>query len=406
MIPRWALPEHIEDVLPAEARRVEETRRSVLDLFQVHGYELVMPPLVEYVDSLLTGTGRDLDLRTFKLVDQLSGRMLGLRADITPQAARIDAHLLGRRGITRLCYAGNVLHALPSELTRTREAIQVGAELYGHAGIESDVEIQQLMLRTLTSTGVRGVHVDLGHIGVFRALVDSAKLDAEAQEQVFRALQAKDLPTLRDLVRKLSAGLREAFVLLPELYGGIEVLRAARRRLPRLPAIRSALVTLQRLGDAVAGEAKEVHFDLGELRGYRYHSGVVFAAYASGWTVALARGGRYDEVGRAFGRARPATGFSLDLRELVAALPRGPEQGRILAPCSQDPALGRIMERLRARGDVVVSDLPGHAATREELGCERELVRENGRWRVRSRTEASVPPGRRKPIPGDSRGSL
>jgi len=380
----WVLPEHVEDVLPDEARRVEHVRRVVLDLFEAHGYELVMPPLIEHVESLLTGTGRDLDLRTFKLVDQLSGRTLGVRADITPQAARIDAHALGGRGVRRLCYAGNVLHALPSELTRNREAIQVGAELYGHAGIESDVEIQQLMLRALGGAGVGDVHVDLGHVGIYRALIAQARLDASAEESVFRALQAKDLPGLNDLVRGLAAPMRDALLLLPELYGGREALRTARRRLPPLPGIRAALSGLQRLLEALAPHAKEVHFDLGELRGYRYHSGVVFAAYARGWSGAVARGGRYDEVGRAFGRARPATGFSLDLRELVAALPRMSRKGRILAPCAQDVALERLVGRLRARGEVVVVDLPGHRATRAELGCDRAIVQEQGRWTLRT----------------------
>jgi ATP phosphoribosyltransferase regulatory subunit len=316
---RWLLPEYIEDILPAEAARIERLRRAILDLFAGAGYELVMPPLIEYVDSLLTGTGHDLDMRTFKVVDQLSGRMLGLRADITPQVARIDAHLLNRKGVTRLCYCGSVLHTRPAGPAATREPIQIGAEVYGHAGVESDLEVQRLLCRALGLARVRQVRLDIGHVAVFRALVHAAKAGAELETELFEALQKKDLPALRGLTRALDAKPRAALLLLPELYGGAEVLALAERKLPAMPQVKRALATLRALAKACPVPAS---FDLAELRGYHYHSGVVFDAYCEGVAGAVGRGGRYDEVGKAFGRARPATGFSIDLRSLAAAAGR------------------------------------------------------------------------------------
>ncbi len=376
----WLLPEYIEDILPAEAARIERLRRDLLDLFRVHGYELVMPPLLEYVESLLTGTGHDLDLQTFKLVDQLSGRMLGVRADITPQVARIDAHLLNRSGVTRLCYAGSVLRTLPDGMNRTREPLQIGAEVYGHRGIESDLEIQRLLMTALTVARVENVHLDLGHVGVFRGLVRRAKADTALEAELFRAMQAKDVPALERLTRRLPQGERDALAALPELYGGAEVLRIARRRLPAHPEIRAALACLDALHTRLR-EVTPVRFDLAELRGYHYHSGVVFAAYAQGCPNALALGGRYDEVGKAFGRARPATGFSLDLRELAAVSPNGKTRPGIFAPYRpRDVALRRRMAALRARGEAVIEDLPGHSGTRDELACDRRLVRRGGKW--------------------------
>ena len=380
---KWLLPEYIEDLLPGEAARVERLRRRILDLFFVHGYELVVPPMLEYVESLLTGTGHDLDLRTFKLVDQLSGRLLGLRADMTPQVARIDAHLLNRKGVTRLCYAGTVLHTQPSGLLRTREPMQIGAEIYGHAGLESDIEIQSLMLRALRTTGVNGVHLDIGHVSVFRALVTRAGATAQQEADLFQVLQAKDVPALRDLSRGLDPATRNALLLLPELYGGPEVLAAARERLPVYPELTSCLDALSRIGLELNGDVKELCFDLAELRGYHYHSGVVFAAYAGNRPEAIARGGRYDEVGRAFGRARPATGFTMDLRELAQMAKEETNTMRILAPHRPaDAGLQTEIARLRAHGAVVVADLPGHEAHRQELGCSQQLVASNGRWKL------------------------
>jgi len=316
---RWLLPEYIEDILPAEAARIERLRRAILDLFAAARYELVMPPLIEYVDSLLTGTGHDLDVRTFKVVDQLSGRMMGLRADITPQVARIDAHLLNRKGVTRLCYCGSVLHTRPAGPAATREPIQIGAEIYGHAGVESDLEVQRLLCRALALARVKKLRLDIGHVAVFRAIVHAAKAGAALEAELFAALQKKDLPALRGLTRGLDARSRAALLLLPELYGGAEVLALADKKLPAIAPVKRALATLRALAKACPVPAS---FDLAELRGYHYHSGVVFDAYCEGVAGAVARGGRYDEVGKAFGRARPATGFSIDLRSLASAAGR------------------------------------------------------------------------------------
>ena len=315
---RWLLPERIEDILPAEAMRIESLRRRILDLFFSRKYELVMPPLIEFTDSLLTGTGHDLDLRTFKLVDQLSGRMMGVRADITPQVARIDAHMLNRSGVTRLCYCGSVLHARPAGPEATREPIQIGAEIYGHAGLAADLEILDLLCRALAAARVRGARIAIGHVAVFRSLAAAAGVDRDGEIALFEALQRKDVPELKSLSRKLAPATRKALLLLPELYGDASVLDAARRSLPGTPEIRGALKTLQALADACS---LPLSVDLAELRGYHYHSGVVFDAYRNGGgaSVAIARGGRYDEVGKAFGRPRPATGFSIELRSLAAA---------------------------------------------------------------------------------------
>lgn len=378
----WLLPEYIQDILPPEAARIERMRRDILDLFRVHGYELVMPPLLEYVESLLSGTGRDMELAIFKVVDQLSGRLMGLRADITPQAARIDAHLLNRQGVTRLCYAGAVAHTLPSAWTRTREPLQIGAEIYGHAGPESDVEIQQLMLKSLDRIGIGQVHLDLGHVAVFRSLVRRAGISAQLESELFRALQAKDLPALRELSAGLDAQTRIALEGLPEFYGEEAVLEEARQRLPDYPEILAALAELEVIARAVKPMAGRLYFDLAELHGYHYHTGAVFAAYAPGCASAVAQGGRYDEIGLAFGRARPATGFSLDLREVSGLLPQEAAPAGILAPCSDDPALAEKIESLRAAGEVVIVDLPGHEAFRGELNCDRELRLTDGFWEV------------------------
>ena len=315
----WLLPENVEDVLPPQAWRMEDLRRALLDLFRSHGYALVIPPLMEYVESLLTGVGADLDLKTFKLVDQLSGRLMGVRADITPQVARIDAHLLAANAVNRLCYAGSVLHTQPDDFHRSREPIQLGAELYGEAGAKADLEILTLMLDALHAGGLQGVQLDIGHVGVYRALAAEAQLNGDIEHQLFEALQAKDSSAVASLTAMLPPALREAFAALPELYGAHSILAEARRRLPQLPAVINALDTLDMLEQGLAARQIEAAYDLAELRGYAYHSGVVFAAYTRGRSRAIAQGGRYDEVGRVFGRARPATGFSLDLRELVAS---------------------------------------------------------------------------------------
>jgi ATP phosphoribosyltransferase regulatory subunit len=318
---RWLLPEHIDDILPEEAMRIELLRREILDLFFRNRFQLVMPPLVEFTDSLLTGTGHDLDLRTFKLVDQLSGKMMGVRADITPQVARIDAHLLNRKGVTRLCYCGSVLHARPQTPAASREPIQIGAELFGQGAVAGDLEIQSLLCRALAIAGVRSARMDVGHVAVFRALVQAAGIGHELEVDLFEALQRKDVPALKKLTKRVDAKTRAALLLLPELYGGAEVLDLAEKKLPQLPELRKALNTLRALSKA---SPIPVSFDLAELRGYHYHSGVVFDAYCDGASGAasfpIARGGRYDEVGKAFGRPRAATGFSIELRGLASAM--------------------------------------------------------------------------------------
>jgi ATP phosphoribosyltransferase regulatory subunit len=318
---KWILPEYVEDILPAEASRIEALRRKILDLFFESEFELVMPPLLEYMDSLLTGTGHDLDVRTFKVVDQYSGKMMGVRADITPQVARIDAHLLNRKGVTRLCYCGSVLHTRPLAPGATREPIQIGAEIFGEAAVAADLEIQRLLCDALALAGrsgkLGGARMDIGHVAVFRSLAREAKVGGELESELFEALQKKDVPGISSLANKLPAKTRSALLLLPELYGGPEILEVAEKKLPQIGALQEALQTLRALAKACPIPAS---FDLAELRGYHYHSGVVFDAYCDGVTGPVARGGRYDEVGKAFGRARPATGFSIDLRALASVL--------------------------------------------------------------------------------------
>ncbi|WP_114649241.1 ATP phosphoribosyltransferase regulatory subunit [Pseudothauera hydrothermalis] len=377
---RWVLPDYIQDVLPREAEKLEALRRRLLDAFRAHGYQLVAPPLLEYLDSLTTGAGQDLKLRTFTLVDQLSGRTMGLRADTTPQVARIDAHLLNRRGVTRLCYCGSVLHTLPSALTATREPLQLGAELYGHAGLEADIEIIRLLAETLRLAELPASRIDIGHVGLFHALAARAGMVPEREEELFALLQAKDVPTLRQCLGGVAEPLRGALLALTELYGDAEVLDEAARRLPDYPEVHAALDELRTL----AGVLSELplSFDLGDLRGYHYHSGVVFAAYGEGSPAALALGGRYDHVGQAYGRARPATGFSLDLRELAMRLPDRGDVGAILAPADEDAALAATVAALRAAGEIVMTALPGHRGTWKEAGCDRQLVKRDGHWVV------------------------
>jgi len=375
---RWLLPESIEDALPREAARIEALRRRLLDEFSGHGYDLVMPPLLEFAESLLAAGQGDLDLRTFKLVDQMSGRSLGVRADITPQVARIDAHMLNRRGVARLCYCGSVLHTLPSCFDATREPLQIGAELYGHAGLEADIEIVGLLAAALRLCGIQAVRLDFGHVAIFRALLEQAGLAAEAEQELFVALQGKDVPALRTLLAAVADPLRSAFLALPELHGDSRVLADAEKRLPALPAITAALADLQRMAKALG--ALPLGFDLADLRGYNYHTGVVFAAYAAGSASALALGGRYDGLGLAYGRARPATGFSMDLREIARLSPDGQLRGAILADWPEDDAAHAEAQRLRAQGERVVFALPGHAGTWREAGCDRVLVRRADEW--------------------------
>ncbi|RJG00491.1 ATP phosphoribosyltransferase regulatory subunit [Noviherbaspirillum sedimenti] len=374
----WLLPENIADVLPAEARKIEDLRRNMLDTFRRYGYELVMPPMLEYLESLLTGAGQDMGLRTFKLVDQLSGRTLGLRADMTTQVARIDAHLLNRSSVTRLCYAGSVLHTRPSGLHATREPLQIGAEIYGHAGLEADAEIQELVLACLALAGIAEVRLDLCHVGVVRAILQSDVRAQSDEEALISLLKTKDGAGLRELTGDYAPATRAALLALPALYGDGSVLAAARAALPALPGVVQALDELQALLD-VAGSAT-VTIDLADLRGYQYESGAMFAAYVPGLPNAVARGGRYDHVGEAFGRARPATGFSMDLRELARLLPAVERSSAILAPWGRDNALREQITALRRAGEVVIQCFPGHGREQGEFDCDRELVCEGGNW--------------------------
>ncbi|MDO8895207.1 ATP phosphoribosyltransferase regulatory subunit [Nitrosomonas sp.] len=377
----WLLPEYVEDILPIEALHIEVMRRQIIDLLMVHGYQQVIPPLLEYLESLLSGSGSDMDLHMFKVIDQLSGRMMGLRADMTPQVARIDAHLLNSEGITRLCYANSVLHTVPSGITQTREPLQVGAELYGHSGLESDLEVQRIMLQCLSVAGVSKIHLDLGHVAVFRGLIKGASISRELEAELFAVLQAKDVSTLKELCIKLQKNTRDALMLLPQLYGDKNILIDAVKRLPDYPEIRTALSELNIVEEELKPTVDKIAFDLADLRGYHYHTGMVFAAYANGCSNAIALGGRYDEIGKAFGRARPATGFSMDLRELFRLMKPQTYPSGIRAPFQKkNKELDNIIEQLRSSGQIVVMDLPGQE--NESLDCNRQLVFQNGQWIV------------------------
>ena len=382
----WVLPDHIADVLPSEARHIEELRRELLDTARGFGYELVMPPLLEHLESLLTGTGEAQDLQTFKLVDQLSGRTLGLRADTTPQVARIDAHLLGRSGLTRLCYCGPVLHTRPARPHATREPLQFGAEIYGHAGPEADLEILQLAIDSLGAAGVTGLHLDLADARIVASLLAGQNLSDQARHDIHAALAVKDAPGLARLTTVLPPERRDALLALVTLYGDASVLDLAAQKLPKLPLIEQALAQLRWLAAQLQGVT--VSFDLGDSRGYAYYSGMRFAIYAKGAADALVRGGRYDGVGAVFGhridRDRPAVGFSLDLKELVAAVPPLPLRAAIRAPWGDAPALRAAIASLRTRGETVVCVLPGHEDEIDEFHCDRELIEAGGQWVIQA----------------------
>ncbi|MDP1901249.1 MAG: ATP phosphoribosyltransferase regulatory subunit [Rubrivivax sp.] len=382
----WLLPEHIADVLPAQARRVEELRRRLLDRARGYGFELVIPPLLEHLESLLSGTGRELDLKTFKLVDQSSGRMLGLRADTTPQAARIDAHLLNREGVTRLCYCGPVLHTRPSGLMATREPLQFGAEIFGHAGLEADLEAAELALDCLLAARVGPLVIDLADARVLRGVLAGVAMDAAQLEEVVQALSEKDAAELDSLTRGASSESRAALHALLRLYGGDEVLAEARRSLPQRPLVRDAIDQLQWLATHLrqAFPDLRVGFDLSDMSGYAYYSGPRFAVYGAGCSDALARGGRYDEVGAVFGRNRPAVGFSLDLKALADVAGPSPAPAAVRAPWGEAPELHAAMRRLREAGETVLALLPGHELESQAFEFDRELVQMEGRWVVRA----------------------
>jgi len=387
MTDRWLLPEGVEGLLPQPAEYLEQLRRQLLDLFHTYGYELVMPPLIEYLDSLLVGTGNDLDLQTFKIIDQHTGRLMGLRADMTPQVARIDAHQLRRETPSRLCYMGTVLHAR-AEQGSSRTPLQVGAELYGHPGAESDVEILSLMLEMMAEVGLQGVSVDLGHVGIFRGLSEQAGLSDEQEQLLFDALQRKSKPEISEYLASsdINDDIAQMILALVDLNGGADVIERARVVLAKASAsVHQAIANVADIANQVQQRNPEVvlHYDLAELRGFNYHTGVVFAAYLPGCAQAIAQGGRYDDIGKVFGNARPATGFSADLKLMVAQLNSNLHNiSAILAPYGDNATLRDAIKALRLQGERVIEALPGQNVNAIEMACDRVLVNDNGSWTV------------------------
>lgn len=389
---RWLLPDGMDEVLPPQATRMETLRRALLDLYYRWGYDLVMPPPVEFLDSLLTGTGTDLDLQTFKLTDQLTGRLMGASADVTPQVARMDAHSLKRQGPARLCYCSHVLRAKADQHQGGRSPVQVGVELFGHAGLEADLEILRLALSSLTTAGASEIHLALGHIGIYRALVQLANLQGDARRALFESIERKSPSEVRALVAMhvADAGLAEMFSALVNLHGGEETIEAARGALVDAPAeVVEALDQLQSLCRDVKRDYPDVtlYIDLADLRGYQYHTGMMFAAYVPGYGQALAKGGRYDDTGRAFGRARPATGFSMDLKLLATLVEQAPQADGIWAPTmatseTEAQQLNAAIAHLRNAGERVVQALPDQQTGPAEHRCNRQLVRLGDDWQV------------------------
>jgi ATP phosphoribosyltransferase regulatory subunit len=385
---RWLLPSGIEEVLPPQAQVIEGLRRDLLDLYRSWGFELVFPPFIDFLESLLTGTGHDLDLQTFKLTDQESGRLLGIRADMTPQVARMDAHHLHREGPTRLCYLGTVLHTRSNGFAGTRSPLQIGAEIYGHSGAESDVEILRLIMLTLALAGIDNAYLDMGHVGIYRGLARQAGLDPEQEMALFGALQRKAIPEVETLIRgwKVKGPAARMLLVLSELNGDDALERARIELAEADESVRGALRYLDRVAEQLREWLPQVpvHFDLAELRGYHYKTGVVFAAFVPGWGQEIARGGRYDDIGRVFGRARPAVGFSTDLKGLLlrgsGLQSRYGQQGGVFAPWSSDPDLRAEISRLREEGRRVVTELPGQSSNAREAGCTERLVLEDGSW--------------------------
>lgn len=378
----WILPDHIADVLPSEARHIEELRRALLDKARTYGYELVMPPLMEYLESLLSGANSSLDVQTFKLVDQLSGRSLGLRADSTPQVARIDAHLLNRVGVTRLCYCGPVLHTRPAAPRATREPLQFGAEIYGHSGLEAELEVLSLALDCLQVAHVPSLSIDLADVRIVDSILGQVHLSHAQRVQIYAALAAKDTGTLQQLTQGWEPTTAQALLALTQLYGDAAVLDRAAAVLPNWPALQQSLSQLRWLASHLC--TAHVTVDLSDLGGYGYYSGIRFAVYASGASDALARGGRYDAVGAVFGRDRPAVGFSMDLKGLPTLIPSPPLRAAIRAPWGEDVSLRQAISRLREQGEVVVCVLPGHENEIDEFHCDRALTYSAGQWVVQS----------------------
>ncbi|MED5558516.1 MAG: ATP phosphoribosyltransferase regulatory subunit [Pseudomonadota bacterium] len=388
---RWLLPDGMDEVLPPQASRMEELRRALLDLYHCWGYDQVMPPPVEFLDSLLTGTGTDLDLQTFKLTDQLTGRMMGASADVTPQVARMDAHSLKRQGPVRLCYCTNVLRAKADQHQGGRSPVQVGVELFGHAGLEADSEIIHLALASLHVAGADEIHLALGHIGIYRSLVEAAALSDEQERALFEALALKSPGQLAEQVNDSVSDpvLADMLMALGELHGDASVLAQARERFAGAPApVTAALDQLEALYKGVLARFDvSLYFDLAELRGYQYHTGMMFAAYVPGYGHALAKGGRYDDTGRAFGRARPATGFSMDLKQLASLALASPSRGAIWAPAQEEESLNAAIVALREQGERVIQALPGQRTGPAEHSCDRRLEFIDGRWQTTTLTQ-------------------
>ncbi len=386
MMSAWLLPEHFADVLPAQARRLEDLRRALLDRARGYGFELVVPPLLEHLESLLSGTGRELDLKTFKLVDQLSGRMLGLRADTTPQAARIDAHLLNRDGVTRLCYCGPILHTRPDGLSATREPLQFGAEIFGHAGLEADLEAAELALDCVQSARTGALVIDLADARVLRSLLAGVVIEPPRLQDLVQALAEKDASALATITQGMPAPTRNGLLALLRLYGGDDVLAAAQQQLPPSPRLQQALDELAWLSAHLrsAFPTLKIGYDLSDMSGHAYYSGLRFAVYGAGSSDALARGGRYDEVGAVFGRNRPAVGFSLDLKSLAEAAGPSAAPAAIRAPWGEEPGLRAAVRSLRARGEIVLAMLPGHGLEAQAFECDRELIEVGGQWVLRA----------------------
>ena len=384
----WLLPEGIEEILPPRAEQMDRLCREIIDLYTTWGYQLVIPPMIEYMDSLLTGTGKDLDLQIFKLTDQLSGRLMGVRADTTPQVARIDAHNLKRDVPTRLCYLGTVLHTRPENTGGNRSPLQVGAELYGHKGIESDIEVLCLMIETIKKAGLENIHVDLGHVGIYNNLIQLAMLDEDSESELFDVLQRKAMPELNEMISAgtLPAEVGKMFKALITSIGSIEDFREATDLFETIsPEIKDCLRDLQSMAEMVSKRMPEVslNFDLSELRGYHYHTGIVFTAYVPGYGQGIAFGGRYDDIGSAFGRARPATGFSTDIKTLLGLNNKIIESRcGIYAPRSDDPDQEQAIINLRSQGEIVICELAEQDDTAEDMGCDRRLELQAGQWTV------------------------
>ena len=384
----WVLPQGIEEALPEQAAVLELVRRQVLDMYKSWGYEQVMPPFIEHIESLLTGAGHDLDLQTFKMIDQVTGRTLGMRADMTPQVARIDAHRLNRDVPTRLCYIGTVLRTCADSFGGSRAPLQLGAELYGHSGVESDVEILGLMLSTFKLIGINDIYIDLGNVDIYRGLAKQAGLDAETEARLFELLQKKAVAEIRQVLNAADIDDKSKAMLasLAQLNGGDDVLARAAKLLSNASGeVKAALDYLAQVAQKTRARISDVnlHFDLAELSGYHYQTGVVFAAFVPQSGQAIARGGRYDDIGKVFGRSRAATGFSADLKQLVqlAACQYEPEE-KVFAPASEDDALHQRIQQLRAQGVTVIEQLPGQSADAEAMGCEKSLVRVGTDWQL------------------------